>query len=177
MTKVTALFFFISMICVIGFGMLRDRLIPQQPTQPIPTRRLTAVTPLPQPTVAPQSVESTLKIAIPDGQRVELIDGQGRISGSTLTGLRNDIPHSECKPDAMLGTVTWILLTPPQETLYTLKVIGSSDKAIAVYLKNTSGFEGLELIESKDHDALKEYTYSLTVKHDTAQHIISIEEH
>ncbi len=174
MSKIAGVLFIISFVFIIGFVLMRDSLVKEPEVEKKIPRKTSVISPAPTMSL-PASSQSTLKIAVPEGLRVELVDPQGVMSGTTLTGFRNDIVNSEVKVDEMLGTVTWILLTPPQSPSYTLKVTGSSDKAIAIYVKNSAGFEGLELLETQAHDAQKTYLFTVAILQDTAQKILKID--
>ncbi len=92
--------------------------------------------------------ETALKIGVPNEAKGLLLDPEGRETGylgeDTIV---NDIPFSEYSPDAVAGTVTWIIVENPSNGKYILNITGSSDKAVAVYVKNKSDQEQLELID------------------------------
>lgn len=159
--SVIALFFMIISIGLGGFFYITRNNTAETMTLPVAMDEKAESTPQPQrPT--PDIVEKpSMKIAIPNQATGLLTDIEGRQTGIVEGAVVNDIPFSEYSPDEIAGTVTWIVVSEPQLDDYSLRVLGSSDKAVAVYLKGETG-ENLELIDISDH-RIDEKTYTINV--------------
>lgn len=124
----------------------------------------------PEPSQTIPAEASMMKIAIPTDITAVLVDHQGRQTGTLDKKTLNEIPLSEFVPDAIAGTVGWIIVEDPSEEGYTLDVQGISDKSIAVYAKNAEGREDLELIET----AAKQ-SFSIRFDPTSAEHMLSVD--
>lgn len=119
---------------------------------------------------------AALKIAIPNEMKAVLTDEQSRHTGQFEDlSVTNDIPFSEFAPDESVGTVSWIVVEKPAAGTYTLHILGTSDKAVALYLKNNVGNESLELL---DVDVYKElgHTYKVTVDPSARVQALTVQE-
>lgn len=139
---------------------------PDKKIEPVPTRPFDDV----------HEDSSVLKIAIPNDLKGVLTDEQNRKTGLFEDlSISNDIPFSEFAPDKTVGTVSWIVVEKPASGIYTLSITGTSDKAVALYLKNNLGNESLELV---DVDIYKEqgHTYTITIDPSARVKALSIQE-
>jgi hypothetical protein len=116
------------------------------------------------------STVSLMKIAIPNDTTAVLTDAQGRQTGTVGGQIINMIPLSEFTPDAIAGTVGWIIVEKPSEEPYTLTLTGIPSKSIAVYAKNDQGREDLELLEGTTAGQTFRITYDPT----SAENMISV---
>lgn len=111
-----------------------------------------------------------MKIAIPNDITAVLTDAQGHQTGIVDGKVINTIPLSEFSPDAIAGTVGWIIVEKPSEEPYSLTLTGLPSKSIAVYAQNDQGREDLELLEGTNPGQIFRITYDPT----SAENMISI---
>lgn len=112
--------------------------------------------------VIAEEAEASFKVAVPNEAFGILTDSEGRSTGQKNGAVVNDIPLSEYTPDNVAGTVTWILVAEPEPETYTLNIVGTSDKAVALYVKGKTGVENLELLDISDA-TVQQRTFQISI--------------